>query len=375
VGRFATQSASLIEPPHAGSSSPATGFTKASRQLALRPNSTQVSANRSRIRTERCTFLKEKDLARAGHRIEILGEELIDQHPDLAMDVLGISSRLALPLGWHYLLDLVWVLSELEESGPRAEQPPFTVLEVGAGTGLLQFLLADRGYDVISADMRNRDFAPRFRACYEFSVIAEAREIQHPYLAHLGDDPRSPRQPKSLGRAIRSLLKRRPAQRKHQAEAQPPDDAGRAERPRIQLYRCNAEAMTALEDDCIDATLSISALEHNEPESIAAVQREVERVTRPGGFCLHTTSAIKKGRSFHAPSHSHLMDDAELARTYGLDTYESNWSDWDALERDFQQPRRLARWLSHTYFQSGRNGMPWGVWRPEYLPVGLRKEL
>jgi ubiquinone/menaquinone biosynthesis C-methylase UbiE len=291
------------------------------------------------------------------------------------MDVLGLSSRLAVPLGWHYLLDLIWVLRELEESGPRAEQPPYTILEVGAGTGLLQFLLADRGYDVISADMRNRDFGPRFRACYEFSVIAEAREIQHPYLAHLGDAPRSPHQGTSLRQAIRNLLHPRPTQREDEAVRQPPDDVGQAERPRIQLFRCNAEAMTALEDDCIDATLSISALEHNEPKSITTVQKEIERVTRPGGFCLHTTSAIKKGHSFHAPSHSHLMDDAELARIYGLDTYESNWSDWDMLEREFRKPGRLARWLSHTYFQSGRNGMPWGEWRPEYLPVGLRKEL
>ncbi len=309
------------------------------------------------------------------HKIEILGEGLIDQHPDLAMEVLGVSSRLALPLGWHYLLDLVWILRELEESGPRAQQPPYTVLEVGAGMGLLQFLLADRGYEVISADMRNRDFEPRFCACYDFSVIAEAREINHPYLSHLGDDPLSPSQPGNVKQFIRNVLLGGPTRSPRDTRPDPPEDVDRAERPKIRLYRCNAAAMTALEDDCIDATLSISALEHNDPETVAGIQREVERVTRPGGFCLHTTSAIKKGRAFHAPSHSELMDDAELARTYGLDSYESNWSDWDALERAFSKPGRLARWLSHTYFQGGRNGMPWGVWRPEYLPVGLRKEL
>ncbi len=305
------------------------------------------------------------------HKIELLGEELIDAHPDLAMEVLGMSSRLAMPLGWHYLLDLIWVLREIEDAEPSIHEPPFKMLEVGAGFGLLQFLLADRGYCVISADMRNRTPSAKLTACYDFRVLAEEDEIQHPYLAHLGDNPLRPREPRGIKPFIRKLLGRSEVEGPATGPARGDD---LPKRPVIQFYRCNAEAMTAIPDASIDAAFSISALEHNCPELISGVQVEIERVTRPGGFCLHTVSATRKGQEFHEPSHSYLMDDVELARVFSLDSYETNWSEWDTFESRFQKPGRLARWLAHTYFQSGRNGMPWGVWRPEYLPVGLRKE-
>ncbi|MDB4433329.1 methyltransferase domain-containing protein [bacterium] len=309
------------------------------------------------------------------HKIEILSEALIDAHSDLAMDVMGISSRLAVPLGWHYLLDLIWILRELEHPEPRAQEPPPTVLEVGGGMGLLQFLLADRGYSVISVDMRRRHPDRRFRACYDFRALAEAGEIDHPYLTHLGEDPAGPSKVKGVKQSLQKWIFGGAGNAATDRNRSLETRKGSPPRPTIRLYRCDARSMSALEDRSIDATVSLSALEHNEPEAITAIQREVERVTRPGGLCLHTMSGVRRGCEFHAPSHSYLMDDAELARIYGLESYDSNWSDWEPLETEFRRPRRLARWLAHTYFESAHNGMPWGVWHPQYLPVGLRKEL
>jgi len=63
---------------------------------------------------------------------------------------LGVMNR---PNGWHYDLDHIWILSELEKAGIK---PGATILDAGAGQGVLQYLLASRGYNVISLD-----FSPR----------------------------------------------------------------------------------------------------------------------------------------------------------------------------------------------------------------------
>ena len=131
-------------------------------------------------------------------RIELLGEELIEQNPALAMDVLGQSSRLALPLGWHYLLDLVWILKEL------GEQKNLTILELGAGTGLLQFILADLGHHVISADMRDRELPPHLQSMYRVESMGSADQIEHKYLQHhsLASRPSQV----TLGKRLKNLI-------------------------------------------------------------------------------------------------------------------------------------------------------------------------
>jgi SAM-dependent methyltransferase len=314
-------------------------------------------------------------LSENSHKIEILTESLIDEHPELAMEVLATSSRLAVPLGWHYLLDLIWLLDELEPKSPQHLEPPFRILDVGAGMGLMQFMLADRGYEVISLDMRDRNPAARFRDCYEFRQFAQDAPIDHSYLDHLGD--RASKGHGLIDRVLDLNLRTFLRRLKGAHTPRPSSEAGveRPARPVVHHYRCDARNMTALEDGAIDAVVSVSALEHNDPQLTEEIQREIERVVRPGGVCLHTTSAIQKGRSFHEPSHSHLMDDAELAKVFGLESYESNWQDWERLDAEMRSGGRLSRWLAHTYYARGTQGMPWGIWDPAYLPVGVRKVL
>ena len=58
-------------------------------------------------------------------------------------------SLLNRPNGWHYKLDIIWILNELKKSGIH---PGSTILDAGAGQGVLQYLLAAKGYKVISFD-------------------------------------------------------------------------------------------------------------------------------------------------------------------------------------------------------------------------------
>jgi SAM-dependent methyltransferase len=305
-------------------------------------------------------------------RIELLSESLIDQHPDLALEVLAASSRLSIPLGWHYLLDLIWILRELD-GGPKRR-----ILEVGAGLGLLQFILADLGHEVTSVDMRVRQPSRQLSNLYSFKSIGSLEAIDHAYLQHHGLK-RRPSPGRRLGSVLDTKLgdlpkklmgafKRRPAPG---ADTRPVHQ----ERPVITFIRSEVEKMKDLAAGSFDVTLSVSALEHNEPEHVARIGQEIARVTRSRGLVLHTVSACLSGRAFHAPSHSHLLDEDGLVAAYQLKNYTSNFSEGIRIERELREGKRLRRWLAHTYFQSGSNGMPWGIWDPQYLPVGVRKEL
>ena len=108
--------------------------------------------------------------------LELLSEALIDQHGELALEVLAASARLGQPLGWHYVLDLIWLLRELKLA------PGATVLDAGAGWGITQFLLADRGLRVISVDMSARLPPARLQHLYNFEFMGDGAGIHHRYL-------------------------------------------------------------------------------------------------------------------------------------------------------------------------------------------------
>ena len=145
------------------------------------------------------------------------------------------------------------------------------------------------------------------------------------------------------------------------------------ETPPIVFYQCDLTNMPELADDSIDAVVSVSALEHNEPAKLRALLTEMARVARPGAPLLHTVSATRDGAAFHQASASWLLDESGLSEAYGLRLPESNFDRYDELSSALENSRYLSRWLDLGYFRTGNNGMPWGVWDPGYMPVGIRK--
>ena len=298
--------------------------------------------------------------------IELLSESLIDQHRDLALEVLAASSRLGLALGWHYVLDLIWLLRTLDLP------PGATVLDAGAGWGLAQFLFADRGLRVISVDMSARQPRAEFQHLYNFECIGNGAAIRHRYLERA-----QPGLKASLDLALTTPLGELPGKilrRFGLAKiASPRATPARAGRPTITLYHAALESLGELASDSIDAVISVSALEHNAPGDIAPIVSELERVARPGAPLLLTLSASQHNGEFHAASHSHLLNEAGFIATYGLHEPHSNFAEFDAIATAMNTPRYLDRWLSYTYDDRIDNGMPGRVWAPTYLPVALRK--
>ena len=94
-------------------------------------------------------------------RIELLSPQLLEEDRTRINHFWRISSTLNIGMGWHYLLDLSWITKQISGN-------PHLILDAGAGIGIIQWYLAEKGYDIISVDLRSRrHLSGRFRKSYK----------------------------------------------------------------------------------------------------------------------------------------------------------------------------------------------------------------
>lgn len=290
-------------------------------------------------------------------KIELLSVELLEAHRPLTEQLKKMSAELFIELGWHYLLDLIWIINQLGEVQGKK------ILDAGAGIGLLQWYLAERGADVISVDRQNRAFLPlQLRARFPvqglrekdlaplFAVLFAPGDEQIPFFRRLAAKTAQ------MYRSAYCLLRR---QYVH---------------GRVIIYNqdlCNLEEIAG---NSIDVVVAVSALEHNPPEKLPLIVNELMRVLKPEGALLATLTAAHKEDWFHKPSQGWCYTEATLRNLFGLDVEaQSNYDEYEALMMLLRENAELRDHLASFYFKSGDNGMPWGKWDPQYQPVGIRK--
>ncbi len=281
--------------------------------------------------------------------IEILSVDLLDRHRPLVEDLRRLAKGLGLEFGWHYLLDLTWILARLGEvSGKR-------IMDAGAGVGVMQWYLAERGATVYSVDRGSRaDLSPRFRGRYRVRGLRP--EDLRPTGAVTLDLLRRGRI-KEAGRGILSLVS---------------GALGGKAPGEVLVYNRNLMALEDIPDETLDAVVAVSALEHNPPEDLPRVVAEMTRVLKPGGVLLATLGAAREADWFHEASRGWCYQADSLRRLFGLsaDTPD-NYDRYDELFDKLKHNAELRDNLAGFYFKSGDNGMPWGKWEPQYQPVGV----
>ena len=72
-------------------------------------------------------------------KIEILSTRLLDENRSTVESLKKLAQSLDLEFGWHYLLDLTWIIQNL---GPVNG---LSIMDAGAGTGVMQWYLASQG--------------------------------------------------------------------------------------------------------------------------------------------------------------------------------------------------------------------------------------
>lgn len=287
-----------------------------------------------------------------GDRIELLSLSLLDQEPAITHLVYAEKVDRRKLLGWHYVLDLVWLASQLKDLPPGS-----LVLDAGAGDGLMQYILLRMGFRVISVDFTAR-LGPDD---VDWLAVSTGEDFDNDYVQHLKDHYAATGQGPETERILGSTAA---------FEALLADETAQ-----LLFYRSDLAAMKLLPDGLVDAVVSVSALEHNAPEVTAKAVDECLRVLKPGGRMVTTTSAAEGEDWYHQPSKGWCYSEASLKRLFRLvDDADSNFERYAELMTALAQPgNELQVQLSPFYFAFGDNGMPWGRWQPTYLPVGTRK--
>jgi SAM-dependent methyltransferase len=291
--------------------------------------------------------------------IDLLPVSLLDEQRPLVEDLKRLAKSLHLEFGWHYLLDLSWVISRL---GPLQGK---RILEAGAGTGILQWYLAEKGAEVYSVDRLSRSALPlRFRRRFRVHGLRSKDLL-----------PAGETFIHGFNRPVRGTLPRRVAGR---LAAQGRDLAGylraRPGRGQVWIYNQDLASMPDIADGSLDAVVSISALEHNTPEGLQQVVAEIAGKLKPGGLLAATLTAGRDQDTWHTPSAGWLYTDTSLRRLFDLpDGTPSNYDRYDELFAELRNCAELRNSLASFYFNSNDKGMPGGVWDPQYQPVGVLK--
>lgn len=289
-------------------------------------------------------------------KIEILSIALLERNPAQVAALKKLGHQLNIQLGWHYLLDLTWILENLGD--PRGQ----SLMDAGAGKGLLQWYLLEQGAArIVSVDRLDRsELVLSKRARYAVSGM-RASDLKPPTAViqknvHLASGGQKI---VSLVRGVGSLV----------LIALPKTFPGR-----LVFYNQDLTNMPEVADNSLDAVVAVSSLEHNTPENLQKVVVEIMRKLKPGGRLLATLGAARGKDWLHEPSQGWNYTDESLRRIFTLAPgAASNYDQYDQLFAALKNCAELRDNLAPFYFRSGSNGMPWGKWDPQYQPVGVCK--
>jgi SAM-dependent methyltransferase len=286
-------------------------------------------------------------------KIEILSPALLDEHRPAVEELKALARSLKLEFGWHYLLDQSWIIHQI---GPLAGR---RILDAGAGTGILQWYLASQGAEVISVDRSSRAALPaRFRRQFRVRGLrpGDLLPVQESVTRQVASGNGLKGKAAALRREASGLLPR-------------PASPGS-----VVIYNQDLKALGDIPTGSLDAVVGVSALEHNPPDELPAVVAELMRVLRSGGMLAVSLNAARDRDWFHQPSAGWCYTDASLRRRFGLtEDAPSNYNHYDELFEALKGCAELRNNLAGFYFKSDRNGMPWGKWDPQYIPVGVVK--
>jgi 2-polyprenyl-3-methyl-5-hydroxy-6-metoxy-1,4-benzoquinol methylase len=198
------------------------------------------------------------------------------------------------PNGWHYDLDHIWILNELEKSGIH---PGSTIVDAGAGQGILQYLLASRGYNIISLDFSPRTRPGRSMGIFDIRGQGNSDiNYQHPYMKFIkyGVGSSTRMNGKFNSSSLRKFLLLPQRAMRHAIsvayyliERIIGNHAGYGP---ITYLRAPFHDVP-LASESVDAVISVSAIEHADISLFSENIKELLRLMKPGAPLLLTTSA------------------------------------------------------------------------------------
>ena len=299
-------------------------------------------------------------------KTEVLSVEYLNSHRALVDEFKTLAKSMKMMYGWHYLMDFAWAGSHLPA------KPGAVILDAGAGYGVMQWWTLEQGADVISVDRGDRRNTPvKFRKAYSISGV-RPEDFNEDYWKPEHEAKKvevAPQTRKSLFRQFTELFSG-----SSQAAVSTPVPTVASTKGNLFQYNHDVQDLAAVPSESVDAIVSISALEHNTPENLKGCVDELLRVLKPGGSIVATLGAAQEKDWFHEPSKGWNYTEETLRQSFQLGAdYQSNFTRFDELFEMLKNNDEMREDLHEAYFKSGDNGMPWGVWDPQYQIVGVVK--
>lgn len=289
--------------------------------------------------------------------IEILPVSLLESEKSIINELKALADELKLEFGWHYLLDLSWIIRNLDLIDGQ------NFIDAGAGTGVMQWYLATKGARVISIDRDSRaNLNQRFRRRFNIRGLRESDLSEASSLSEMKQQ-----------RAVKSRLADFADMLSYKINSYP-GNKGENASGEVIIYNQDLENLDQISDDSIDAIVAVSSLEHNSPDGLGRVVAELLRVLKPGRAILATLGAAKEKDWFHEASQGWCYTETTLRKAFNISPdIQTNFDQYDRFFENLRENKELKDNLASFYFRSDKNGMPWGEWDPKYQPVGICK--
>ncbi len=310
--------------------------------------------------------------------IELLDVHLLDEK-ELLREIDHLLALFNWINGWHYDLDIIWIVKQLEKNNIL---PGATILDAGAGYGITQFLLASHGYNVISLDFTRRDFPPKAEGIFDIEVIDnDLGSYKSEYMDYMtygkstsnamrfmNSVPGALLNPVKIVRYMNKIKMQVISYATYRREkAQSHSGFGK-----IQFLRGTFNNIP-LDDETVDALISISAFEHNVYGDMPDSINEFNRVLKNEGVMLVTTSAARDRDWYQEASKGWNFTRKTLSEWFNISS-DKIFFDYDDKCSHIQNSKILSDRLSDYYTNEKNLTVPEGNLRNiEYIPVGIRK--
>ncbi len=279
-------------------------------------------------------------------------------------------------IGWHYITDITWLYSKIKQ-WPRH----YKILDVGGGSGPLQFLLAELGFNITNIDLvmpkPSPEYTRRYHSTFEIfqSLITTdyANHISVPKTKEKASDPSFVKSIKTCWERtlFRKIIRSIPSgyDKKHD-EWRKSEGLSGTPVGSIRHIRGNICSVPEIASGTFDAVVSLSAIEHIPKEALISAIKEIHRILKLNARWAITTSGTEKNETwFHEPSQGLCLAVPDVER------YFDARPDGDQHPLDIMVKYQLSQYLKNNladfYKESGRFGMPWGIWDPKYIPIGI----
>ena len=306
--------------------------------------------------------------------VSLLNNDTILKEIDHWLEVLNWNN------GWHYDLDIIWTLRNLEILNIPTGS---TIIDAGAGLGVTQFILASRGYNVISLDFAERRIPKYAEGIFNIECIErDLGDYTHEYMEFMTFGQRKNKKTtNSLMSKLRGYVKQpskiiyriglslRRLYNPHYIRELRRDHS---EFGKITFLRGTFNDIP-IEDNRADVLVSISAFEHNTYEDMPGSVLEFNRVIKPDAHIIVTTSAAKDQDWYHKPSKGWCFTQETLSKWFGINGSIS--FDYDLTLKRIKISHKLRKRISPYYRYSSQNGLPYAkLENAKYCPVGIIRE-